>query len=154
MTSRGFGTYSTPRYASGVACWLPGPMPRVHARRRSPTFSRGDLVERAAAPTVERPPPHRPVGRRRVPEHGVGDGDEVGGGLRTGDGRGRGQGDQGGGDGQRGSHGSGLVRHQYPSSTGNRSSSGNGCTPNAFRVIDTLRYRAAVAAMLTNWCSS
>ena len=28
---------------------------------------------------------------------------------------------------------------QYPSSTGNRSSSGSGCTPSAFSVIDTLR---------------
>ena len=98
-----------------------------------------DLVQGAVAPAVERPPPHQPVGRRRILQHGVGDGDEIGGGLRPGDGRGRGHGERDDGPGQRGSHGSGLVRHQYPSSTGKRSSSGSGWTPKAFRVIDTLR---------------
>ena len=46
-----------------------------------------DLVEGAVAPAVERAPPHQPVARRRVLEHGVGDGDERvsvrGGGLRA-----------------------------------------------------------------------
>ena len=37
-----------------------------------------NLVERAVAPAVERPPPHEPVRRIRVLEHGVGDRHEVG----------------------------------------------------------------------------
>ena len=36
------------------------------------------LVERAVAPTVLRAAPHQPVARRRILEHGVGDGNESG----------------------------------------------------------------------------
>ena len=113
-----------------------------------------DLVQRAVAPPVEGPPPHRPIGRCRLLQHGVGDRDEVSGGLRPSDGRCRRDGGHGNAEGQRGLHGSELAEHQYPSSIGNRSSSGSGCTPKALRVIETLRYRAAVAAMLTSWCWS
>lgn len=33
----------------------------------------------------------------------------------------------------------GAPTRQYPASTGNRSSSGSGCTPRALRIIDTFR---------------
>ena len=73
-----------------------------------------DPVQGAVAPPVEGPPPHQPVGRRRRLQHGVGDRDEVAGGLRASDGRGRRQGQHGGGNRGQESHGMGLVRHLGP----------------------------------------
>jgi hypothetical protein len=40
-----------------------------------------DLLERAVAVAVKGAPPHQPIGRRRIAQHGVGDGREVAGGI-------------------------------------------------------------------------